>query len=355
MLSRVTIQNFKSIGEPGVDLELKPLTFLVGPNGGGKSSILEAIGVAIQQSPSGKLTKFPEWADVIHRPGGSGTRLDIYFNTAKGSPVASLGSRVIISQGGNSHDYLQGLDHVTSSKNAVGSIERLMEDTNSNTFLISSTRGNVRYRVGAGDDPGWTGTQGEHLLLLLARIYGRRQYDGIARTIARWASSFGIDGLKAGLWEGGSVGADYLDSELDVPINLALSSSGARQILTIIAQLFWSPEGSLLMIEEPEISLHPQAQVDAMEMFAEAIKEDKQIIATTHGLFMIQAIGYAIQKGWLERDQVAVYHVEKKKDTGTVAKRLPLNKRGYIKGWIPSFTRVERKLLNEWVKGLPEA
>ena len=33
MLSRVKIQNFKSIGEPGVDLELKPLTFLVGPNG----------------------------------------------------------------------------------------------------------------------------------------------------------------------------------------------------------------------------------------------------------------------------------------------------------------------------------
>ena len=66
-------------------------------------------------------------------------------------------------------------------------------------------------------------------------------------------------------------------------------------------------------------------------------------------------IGYAIQKGWLEPDQVAVYHIEKKKTTGTVAKRLPLNKRGYIKGWIPSFARVESKLLNEWVKDLPEA
>ena len=49
MLSRVKIQNFKSIGEPGVDLELKPLTFLVGPNGGGKSSILEAITFASKQ------------------------------------------------------------------------------------------------------------------------------------------------------------------------------------------------------------------------------------------------------------------------------------------------------------------
>ena len=55
MLSRVVIKNFKSIGEPGVDLALKPLTLLVGPNGGGKSSILEAIAVTAQQSPSGKL------------------------------------------------------------------------------------------------------------------------------------------------------------------------------------------------------------------------------------------------------------------------------------------------------------
>ncbi|MFQ5874616.1 MAG: AAA family ATPase, partial [Dehalococcoidia bacterium] len=43
MLSRLIVKNFKSIGEPGVDLELKPLTILVGPNGSGKSSIFEAV------------------------------------------------------------------------------------------------------------------------------------------------------------------------------------------------------------------------------------------------------------------------------------------------------------------------
>ena len=54
MISRVAIKNFKSIGEPGVDLELKPLTLLVGPNGGGKSSILEAIAVASQNAISSR-------------------------------------------------------------------------------------------------------------------------------------------------------------------------------------------------------------------------------------------------------------------------------------------------------------
>jgi AAA15 family ATPase/GTPase len=42
MLSRVVIKNFKSIGEPGVDLKLKPLTLLVGPNGAKQAEIEEA-------------------------------------------------------------------------------------------------------------------------------------------------------------------------------------------------------------------------------------------------------------------------------------------------------------------------
>ena len=86
------------------------------------------------------------------------------------------------------------------------------------------------------------------------------------------------------------------------------------------------------MVEEPEISLHPRAQIDVLEMFAEAIKKDrKQILVTTHSHIMLQALGYAVHKGWLERDDIAVYHVEKGK-AGTKTKSLPLGKQGYIIG-----------------------
>ena len=354
MLSRVTIQNFKSIGEPGVDLELKPLTFLVGPNGGGKSSILEAIGVTAQGSPTGKVTNFPSWDDVIHKPDGSLTVIDIYFAQNE-NPNAVPGRGITVTPESVNIEQLNGNQRGGLPNSIEELIKRLVVILQGNTFLISSVRGSIPYTSNANAYPDWVGTQGQNLIPLLARILGQRRNKQIANTIVKWAGRFEINGLSAGLWESDKIGSDYLDSELKVALNLALSSSGAKQILTIITQLFWSPKDSLLMIEEPEISLHPQAQIDAMEMVAEAIKEDKQIIATTHGLFMIQAIGYAIQKGWLEPDQVAVYHIEKKKDTGTIAKRLPLNKRGYIKGWIPSFARVERKLLNEWVKDLPEA
>jgi len=81
LISRVTIENFKSIGEPGVDLELKPLTLLVGPNGGGKSSILEAIAVAIQDAPGGTLTNFQSWEAIVHKPNGTKATTELFFSS----------------------------------------------------------------------------------------------------------------------------------------------------------------------------------------------------------------------------------------------------------------------------------
>jgi hypothetical protein len=227
------------------------------------------------------------------------------------------------------------------------------EKLETNAFLISSLRGDIRYHVGTSASPKWVGVRGQHLLLLLAIIFGDRRHRMIADKIRTWAGRYGIGDLFAGLRGDDQVGSDYIDTEIKATLDLALASSGSKQILTVITQLFWAPEGSLLMIEEPEISLHPKAQIDVLEMFAEAIREDnKQIIATTHSTFLLQALGYAVLKGWLTPDQIAVYHVEKGQ-AGTTASLLPLDEKGNLTDWVPSFTEVERRLMREWAKTLP--
>ena len=46
MIKKIGIKNFKGIGDPGVELEFKPITLLFGPNSGGKSTIIQAIHYA---------------------------------------------------------------------------------------------------------------------------------------------------------------------------------------------------------------------------------------------------------------------------------------------------------------------
>src|SRR5260370_6699593 len=48
MLKPICIQNFKAFGEPLVQLPLSKVTMVLGPNGSGKTSILDALGLLSQ-------------------------------------------------------------------------------------------------------------------------------------------------------------------------------------------------------------------------------------------------------------------------------------------------------------------
>ncbi len=202
-------------------------------------------------------------------------------------------------------------------------------------------------------DPSSPGIFGEELLPYLAKIFGSNEHNQEASAITNWAKEFGVSSLRAGIrTRNGSAltGADYVDAELNVSLQMALSSTGARQVITVIAQVFGAPRGSLIMIEEPEISLHPEAQTKLVEMFAKAIESDKQIIITTHSHYLLLALTDVIQSELLKPEDVAIWEVKKEKERGTVAQQLPISEDGVIKGWVSSFAKVDSKLLSNRTK-----
>ncbi|MEA1863990.1 MAG: AAA family ATPase [Euryarchaeota archaeon] len=72
MITKLGLRNFKSISESGIEIDLKPLTVLMGPNASGKSSILEAIGIFAESiggplDSTGDLVVHRDFTDVIHK------------------------------------------------------------------------------------------------------------------------------------------------------------------------------------------------------------------------------------------------------------------------------------------------
>lgn len=111
------------------------------------------------------------------------------------------------------------------------------------------------------------GRHGEHTLSVLSFLLASPDHSAQAEQVKRWASIFGLSSLKAGWLGKDGLKAGFQDPQSHTALQLAHSGFGSQQILPVITQLFCSPVGSIVMIEEPEISLHPEAQVQLLRMF----------------------------------------------------------------------------------------
>jgi predicted ATPase len=337
MLSHVAIKNFKSIGEPGVELELKPLTILVGPNGSGKSSILEGLYFFRPDGTWGRSQFTRE--ELFHKQDTSKKLvINVSLKDARGfetsASAASEITRVRVDD-----RWFDAETPTPQYERIRGGLRNLLEST---MFFISALRGDVPRGVPPTESVlNWTGPKGEFLLHILNVLNEPENLDK-KKKVERWAGEFGTEDIWAGLRRA-SVTSSYRD--MGTRLSGLSASYGARQILPVVANLFYCPPGSTFLIEEPEISLHPEAQVKLVEMFAEAIKQDKQIIITTHSHYLLLAVTEAIRREWIKSDAVAIWEITKEEERGTVAKQLPITEEGVIKGWVSSFAKVDAQLL----------
>ena len=97
-----------------------------------------------------------------------------------------------------------------------------------------------------------------------------------------------------------------------------------------------------LLIQQPELHLHPKMQSDLMNVFVEAVSTPEsriQIIAETHSENMILRLQRKIREGEISIDQVCVLYAEKDPDgEGNRISRLELDSDGqFISSWPMSF------------------
>ncbi len=112
---------------------------------------------------------------------------------------------------------------------------------------------------------------------------------------------------------------------------------GVSQILPVLTLCYYAPEGSTIILEQPEIHLHPAVQSGLADVFIDAIQTRKiQIILESHSEHLLRRLQRRIAEETLWADQTALYFTEFRKSQSCLRK-LDIDLFGNIRNWPKNF------------------
>lgn len=113
---------------------------------------------------------------------------------------------------------------------------------------------------------------------------------------------------------------------------------GISQVLPIIIQGFLSKDGSLTIVEQPEIHLHPKMQADLADLFIDVVSaKKKQIIIETHSEYLLKRLRRRISEGKISANDVSIciFHPQTEKH-GASIENIDIAQKGYFE-WPEEF------------------
>ena len=424
MLTKLRIRNFKCFEDTG-EMEIRPLTLLVGPNSSGKSSIMqfllalrqtvESPDIQVAFAPNDSWVRLGSYPDFIFRhewqreleamleftehlpaPVRSSRRpnklrLKVRWRYNKKTTQIQLEESELVYNDGEftqlvvrkAREY-EAILKSTSEDGKEGRREALpvhfydfavrlregKKPTNLPTKVPSRlvtallswqlgllTVGQIaalelrrlfylgplrefpqRSYVISGQAPSDVGVRGERsaeVLWFASRT--KRQRQRMLENLNRWVKEFGIakEVRLQRLGKSNQYQVLFVDAATNLPVNIADVGFGASQLLPIIVQGFYAPPGSVLLVEQPEIHLHPKAQATLGDLLMEVVKVgDCQIIVETHSEHLLARIQRRIAEQKFSHEQVAIYYFEPTPG-GTKIHRIELDEYGQLAEPIP--------------------
>ena len=348
MITNIALKNFKCFRE--LEVNPKLITVFIGPNGTGKSGVLQAL-LLLKQSEDlnkginldGRLVQFASEDFMFHDPEQPPVVISLsgYWNPAGirfeyRCECLLLGrAKQLIDQ---PPSIFVGEDSFLEIMRGMRFVPALRGLTQADYSLLGDFNGDIR----VGGD---FATQERETVAAL--VYSRlvRISDSMKQITGVGFAAHQIPGPE----------------RLISPVSIAPSGGahitsegfGTNSLLQLLLELERTEYGDTVLIEEPEIHLHPKAQAELAEVIAtEAKRNTKQIIMTTHSEYVAGRLLTLVAEKRLSPNELAIYAFDKDDRGECSATEIEVTEGGQVKGGLTSFHDATRDEMRRYVDGL---
>ncbi len=356
MITHLSIQNFKSLRK--LNLDLKPLNLLMGLNGMGKSSLLQALLILRQSRDlhvglvnlNDYMVQLGEGRDAMYQY-GKDDFIRIAFTEDGKNELSWTMAYVPEAQellADNAYSFNSLLDYSLFS-------------TNFQYLQAERSAPQDEYRMSSSEvgRDGQIGIDGEYAIHYLNQFGTNEVWSVLHHPAAKsplllaqvdaWMGEIS-PGIKFNTSKIQGLNKIVLDVQFEAaggftnrfrPKNVGF---GLTYVLPVVVALLSTRPGRLIIIENPESHVHPRGQAEMGKLIALSAAAGAQLIIETHSDHVLNGIRVAVKDGLVLSQDVGLYYFEKRntaEEQFTRATTINIDSNGTLSDY-------PENLLDEW-------
>lgn len=303
MIKNLILSSFK--GYTNESLEFKPLTILTGLNSTGKSSCFQAILFSLFWNRGNNAANLLDGSELI----------DVSFETNRNRYTNERRIKIEIKME-NGNELTVKADDTLKMSMHDGDV--FPYDLEKNIYYLSANRLGYSSAVESVSTLYKVGLQGEYIYGTYEREKAKALDNGLvrfqpSRTLSsqlNWWLEY-ILGIKLEMEteKVSSTSVRFFFKSDGIPNleprNLGVGVSYLTKVLIMCLR---AELGDILMIENPEIHLHPAAQARLAEFFVMVANSGRQVLLETHSENMLNKLRYAVFKHDIPANNIVLYY-----------------------------------------------
>lgn len=363
MLNQIDLRCFKCFKL--LKLPLAPLTLLSGPNASGKSSVLQSL-VLLHQTMrehewstrlvlNGDGIRLGTAPDVIDSQ-SSRTKLgialefdgNVYNWTFQGERQDMSMKVQSVSVNGQTHNQPQELRHLLPQKEAEFA-EPLTSRLRGLTYITAERIApQDAYELRDPNIVSVVGPRGNHAVSILHWGRDERILDELVLPDAPPLRLQQVEAQMRTLFPEFRMELQQVPRANTVTLGLRTSDAidfhgpihtgfGITQVLPIVIAALSAEKGDLILIENPEVHLHPAGQALMGQFLADAARAGIQVLAETHSDHVLNGVRRAVKSKRLAAGQVAIHFFRPRSEDHPQVLSPALDDSGNIDSWPEGF------------------